>query len=94
LLALNFTATGAPLAATHTKFADESICLLADNIWNEVVTIHRPQMVLKMLSLYKWTFLAPVEMVLIYPLMLLCRNICHFPKKMLFNVFSVRGLLL
>jgi hypothetical protein len=36
----------------HTNFADESICLLADNVWNEVVTIDRLQEVLKMLSLY------------------------------------------
>jgi hypothetical protein len=68
----------------HSKFADESICLLADNVWNEVVTIHRPQMVLEMLSLYKMTFLAPVERVLVYPLMFFCRNICHFPKKIFF----------
>jgi hypothetical protein len=33
----------------HANFDDESICLLADNIQNEVVTIHRSQ-VLKMLS--------------------------------------------
>jgi hypothetical protein len=32
-----------------TNFADESICLLADNVQNEVVTIHIPQVVLKML---------------------------------------------
>jgi hypothetical protein len=30
----------------HTNFADES----ADNVWNEVVTIHRSQEVLKMPS--------------------------------------------
>jgi hypothetical protein len=36
----------------HTNFADESICLLADNVHNEVVTIHRSQEVLKMLFLY------------------------------------------
>jgi hypothetical protein len=36
----------------HMNFADESACLTADNVRNEVVTIHRSQM-LKMLSLYK-----------------------------------------
>jgi hypothetical protein len=35
----------------HTNFADESICLLADNIQKEVVIIHRSPEVLKMLSL-------------------------------------------
>jgi hypothetical protein len=35
----------------HTNFADESICLLVGNVRNEVVTVHRSQ-VLKMLSLY------------------------------------------
>jgi hypothetical protein len=29
---------------------DESACLMADNVWNEGVTIHRPQEVLTMLS--------------------------------------------
>jgi hypothetical protein len=36
----------------HTDFDDESICMLADNVWNEVVTIHRLQEVLQMLSPY------------------------------------------
>jgi hypothetical protein len=36
----------------HTNFADESACLMVDNVWNEVVTIHRSQEVLKMLSHY------------------------------------------
>jgi hypothetical protein len=36
----------------HMNFADESACLTADNVRNEVVTIHRSQVVLKMLSLY------------------------------------------
>jgi hypothetical protein len=31
----------------HTDFSDESACLTADNIRNEVVTIHRSQEVLK-----------------------------------------------
>jgi hypothetical protein len=33
----------------HTNFADESACLTADNVPNEVVTIHRSQEMLKML---------------------------------------------
>jgi hypothetical protein len=37
---------------THTNFADESACLAAGNVQNEVVTIYRSQEVLKMLSLY------------------------------------------
>jgi hypothetical protein len=36
----------------HTNFANKSACLTADNVQNEVVTIHRSQEVLKMLSLY------------------------------------------
>jgi hypothetical protein len=35
----------------HMNFADKSICLLANNVRNKVVTIHRSQAVLKMLSL-------------------------------------------
>jgi hypothetical protein len=66
------------------NFADESICLLADNIHNDVVTIHRSQAVLKMLSLYMQTILAPAEEVLMYPLKLLYRNICHFPMNVYF----------
>jgi hypothetical protein len=36
----------------HTNFANESACLMADNVQNEVVTINRSQEMLKMLSLY------------------------------------------
>jgi hypothetical protein len=36
----------------HTNSADILICLLTDNVRNEVVTIHRSQEVVKMLSLY------------------------------------------
>jgi hypothetical protein len=36
----------------HTNFVDESACLMANNVRNEVVTIHRSQEVLKMPSLY------------------------------------------
>jgi hypothetical protein len=46
--ALQFTVTGALPA--HANFAVESACLMADNIRNEVVTIHRSQVVFKMLS--------------------------------------------
>jgi hypothetical protein len=34
----------------HANFADESACLMADNVGNEVVTILRSQELLKMLS--------------------------------------------
>jgi hypothetical protein len=34
------------------NLANESLCLLEDNVWNEVVTIHSSKEVLKMLSLY------------------------------------------
>jgi hypothetical protein len=34
----------------HANFAYESACLMADNIQNKVVTIHRSQEMLKMLS--------------------------------------------
>jgi hypothetical protein len=37
---------------THANFADESVCLLADNVGDEVLTVHRLQVVLRMLSLY------------------------------------------
>jgi hypothetical protein len=49
---LRFTATGAPPGCeAHTNFAGKSICLLADNIRTEEITIHRSQEVLKMLDL-------------------------------------------
>jgi hypothetical protein len=34
----------------HANFASDSACLMVDNIRNEVVTIHRSQVVLKMPS--------------------------------------------
>jgi hypothetical protein len=43
---------GAACRKAHTNFADKSACLTADNFRNEVVTIHRSQEVLNMLSLY------------------------------------------
>jgi hypothetical protein len=43
---------GVLLAEGHTNSADESACLIVNNIQNKVVTIHRSQEVLKMLSLY------------------------------------------
>jgi hypothetical protein len=61
-----------------TNFANESIYLLVDNIWNEVGTIQRAQGVLKMLFLYTYTFLALAEEVLIYTFKLFCRIICNF----------------
>jgi hypothetical protein len=36
----------------HTNFADESACLKANNVRNEVVTIYRSHEILKILSLY------------------------------------------
>jgi hypothetical protein len=36
----------------HLNFVDESACLTANNVRNEVVTIHRSQKTVKMLSLY------------------------------------------
>jgi hypothetical protein len=77
----------------HTNFADESIRLLADDVRNEVVTIHRSQEVLKMLSSYMQTFLAPVEEVLLYLFKLFCRNICNLSMNIFFY-FSVLRLLL
>jgi hypothetical protein len=50
----------------HTNFADESICLLTDDVRNEVGTIHRSQV----------DTLEPAVKVLVYPLKLYCRNIC------------------
>jgi hypothetical protein len=46
--------------------------------------MHRSQEVKKVLSLYKQTFLALAEEVLIYPLKLFCKNICNF----LMNIFQ------
>jgi hypothetical protein len=43
---------GAASREEHTNFADESACLTTDNVRNEVVTIHRSQEMLKILSLY------------------------------------------
>jgi hypothetical protein len=43
---------GAACREAHTNFSDESACLTADNVRNEVITIHRSQKVLKILSLY------------------------------------------
>jgi hypothetical protein len=51
--ALRFTATGVPLGARRIQIlADESACLKTDNVRNELVTIHRSQEMLKMMSLY------------------------------------------
>jgi hypothetical protein len=64
------------------NFAGESVCLLTDNIRDEVVAIHRSQGMLKMLC-----FLAPAEEVLVCPLKLFSRNICNFPTIILFQFF-------
>jgi hypothetical protein len=36
----------------YTNFVDESACLTANNVRNELAAIHKSQEVLKMLSLY------------------------------------------
>jgi hypothetical protein len=36
----------------HANLADESGCLMADNVWNEVVTVHKSQEVFKMSCLH------------------------------------------
>jgi hypothetical protein len=56
-MALRFTATGALPAVRHINF-DESACLMANNVWNEVVTIHTSQEAVKMLFLYTRTSFA------------------------------------
>jgi hypothetical protein len=85
--ALYFMATGAPPAVRQIKILPmKSICLLANNIQNDVVTIYRSQEVLKMLSLYTQIFLALVEENLISPSKLFCRNICNFPT----NIFCCK----
>jgi hypothetical protein len=69
--------------------ANESICLLADNVRNEVVTILKSQVVLKMMSLYIQIFLTLAEEVLLYPLKLFCTNIFNFPINIFFSFFSL-----
>jgi hypothetical protein len=54
----------------HANFVDELICLLANNVLIEVVTIHRPYEMLKFVSIYTQTFLSPAEEVLIYSMKL------------------------
>jgi hypothetical protein len=44
------------------NFADESACLMDDSIWCEVVTIHRSQVVLKMVSSLHIDFYAIVSL--------------------------------
>jgi hypothetical protein len=61
----------------HMNFADESVCLSADNIQNEVVATHRSKEVLDMMSPYMKTILPPLEEVLICSLKLFCRKICN-----------------
>jgi hypothetical protein len=59
-------------------------CLLANNVRNEVVTIHRSQVMLKVLSLYMQIFLALAEEVMIYHWELFCGNIRNFPTNIFF----------
>jgi hypothetical protein len=72
--ALSFSATGSTLAARRI-FASESAFLMPSNVGNEVISIHRSQLVLKILSPHTKTFLASAEADLIYLLKLFCRNI-------------------
>jgi hypothetical protein len=53
---------------THTNFADESAFLTADNVRNEVVTVHKSQHKLRMLCFYIQTFLSLAGDVLTFPL--------------------------
>jgi hypothetical protein len=48
---LHFTATGAPPALRRIRILLINLCVLADNLWNEVITIIRSQDVFKILSL-------------------------------------------
>jgi hypothetical protein len=50
------------------SFADESMVRRPTKFGMKELTLHRSQEVLKMLSLYTYTFLASAEEVLIYPL--------------------------
>jgi heme/copper-type cytochrome/quinol oxidase subunit 1 len=55
------------------NFVDKSLKFDGYNIWNKVVTLHKPQMVLKTLSLYTYTFLTLAAEVLLFCLKLSCR---------------------
>jgi hypothetical protein len=68
----------------HTNLADELICLLADNVWNEVVTIHRSRVVLQMPLPLHVDIPRTQGEVLIYHLELLYRNTCNFPTNIFF----------
>jgi hypothetical protein len=52
-----------------------------------ITFVHRSQEVLKMLSLYTQTFIAPAEDILIYLLKMNCRNIWNFPANVFFQFF-------
>jgi hypothetical protein len=49
---IHLTVTSELQAEATMNFSTESISLMADNVWNEAVTLHRSQKVLKVLSLY------------------------------------------
>jgi hypothetical protein len=89
----HFIVTG---CEAHTNSADETACLRANYVQDEVVKIQRSQEVLKMLSIYMYTFLLPNKDILNHLLKLFCRNISNFPMKSLFPFsFSyIWGLLL
>jgi hypothetical protein len=79
---LRFTAAIVPPA--EWRIRTELISLLADNIRNEVIAIYRSYIVLKLPTLYKWTFLSPGEGVPIYYLKLLCTITCNLHTNIFF----------
>jgi hypothetical protein len=85
-----FTASGALPAV---NFADESLCLLVDNIWNEVVNnLQITGGVENAVPLHVDIPSTSVE-IPIYCLKLFYGNICNFPMNTFFSS-SVLGLLL
>jgi hypothetical protein len=74
-MTLRFTATGEPSAAKLTPIFP--MTQYADNIWSEgkILPLFTSQVVLKMLSLYTYTFLAPAGEIVNYLLKMLCTNI-------------------
>jgi hypothetical protein len=60
------------------NFDVESVCLLADNVQNELVSNSQITESSENGGLLHKTFIEPMEGVLIYTLGLFCRNICNF----------------
>jgi hypothetical protein len=76
----------------HTNFADGSICLLADNVRNQVVTIHRSHVMLTILSLYTQDILSTGGRGSELPFDGVLREYFQFPYE--YFTSSLRGLLL